>query len=200
MWYTHSFTCSCIGTSTAFSAFELIASARANERKLIGQELHDNVNQILMTVKLYMTMIHALKEEEQSTKQKTISYLMMTIEEIRTLSGEFTGTKKRKTGLVTSMQSIIDDISFATSNEIKFTHQGNIESVGRDKKRLCFALCRSKLKNIVKYSEATKVIIQLLCRNDEVILQIKDNGVGFGCHQKRPGNWSCQYFRKSKIK
>src|SRR6185503_8664830 len=34
-----------------------IALAIENERKLIGQELHDNVNQILTTVKLLMEML-----------------------------------------------------------------------------------------------------------------------------------------------
>src|SRR5689334_11173130 len=97
----------------------IIAAAKADERKRIGQELHDNVNQILMTVKLYMGMMQHNKKDK-CIREKSLSYLMLAIDEIRTLSGEFTHSKKQSQGLVNAIDNIAEDIMFSTPINIAF--------------------------------------------------------------------------------
>jgi len=72
----------------------LLANVKHQERKWIGQELHDNVNQILTTTKLFIEMLNPSQVRDQAIKEKTISYVMLAIEEIRRISRELVTTKK----------------------------------------------------------------------------------------------------------
>lgn len=177
----------------------IIAAARAEERKMIGQELHDNVNQILMTVKLYMGMIQHVKKEDKSIQQKSLSYLMLAIDEIRSLSGEFTSAKRKQENLLDAINTIVDDISFSTSIKIEFNHDGDVESIRMDKKQALLRIVQEQLKNIVKYSEASHVSIDLIFRGGEAFLQVKDNGIGFDPEKKRQGIGLCNIYERAHM-
>lgn len=177
----------------------IIAAARAEERKMIGQELHDNVNQILMTVKLYMGMIQHVKKEYRGIQQKSLSYLMLAIDEIRSLSGEFINAKGKQENLLHNINTIVDDISFSTSIKIEFNHDGDIESMRMDKKQALLRIVQEQLKNIVKYSEANRVSIDLIYRAGEAFLQVKDNGIGFDPSKKREGIGLCNIYERTHM-
>ncbi len=186
-------------TITSNEMDSIVAAARADERKLIGQELHDNVNQILMTVKLYMEMVRHIKQEDKCIQDKSISYLMLAIDEIRTLSGEFTVSKEKKEGLLNNINSIVEDIGFSTKISIEFNHEGDIESMTTDKKQTLLRIVQEQLKNIIKYSEAGKVSIRLIYRRNEAFLQIKDNGIGFNANKKSQGIGLANIFERTRI-
>ena len=63
----------------------LLISVQENERIRLGNELHDNVNQILTTAKLYVEMINPADKKGIELKEKTIEFLMSAISEIRKL-------------------------------------------------------------------------------------------------------------------
>ena len=49
-------------------------------------------------------------------------------------------------------------------------------------------LFKEVLNNIRKHSEARHVAIQLYCRDGNLVLEVKDDGVGFEVSQKKPGD------------
>ena len=42
-----------------------------------------------------------------------------------------------------------------------------------------YRICQELLNNAVKYSKATKIFLQLFYRDNKMIIQIEDNGIGF---------------------
>jgi len=42
-----------------------------------------------------------------------------------------------------------------------------------------YRICQELLNNAVKYSRAEKIFLQLFCRDNKLIIQIEDNGIGF---------------------
>ena len=165
----------------------MVADVQEKERKLIGQELHDNVNQILCTVKVFIEMLHPADARDTGLRKKTVEYITMAIEEIRKISWELVMPRQKEEGLVDSIKQIIDDIHFSTQIRIVFEFNRNIECLSQDKKITLLRIVQEQLNNVVKYSQASLVNIDLHSRNDGASLIIKDNGVGFNPEQKRQG-------------
>ena len=165
----------------------IVAGAQEKERKLLGQELHDNVNQILSTVRLFIEMLHPADARDTEIRQKTVEYVALAIEEIRKISGELVKPKQNDKGLLDSIQQIIDDIHFSTPIRIVFKYNKGIECLNPDKKITVLRIVQEQLKNVLKYSKATLVNIDLHSRNEKVSLVIKDNGIGFDPEQTRQG-------------
>lgn len=165
----------------------LMAKVQEKERKLIGQELHDNVNQILLTVKLFLEMQQPADAKEEWIQKKTVEYVLMAIDEIRKISWEMVQPTLEEKELVDSILQIIDDIHFATPVKIIFNHSKNIERLSSDKKTSLLRIVQEQIKNIIKYSEATRVNIDITLRKGQVTLTIEDNGIGFDPKETRSG-------------
>ncbi len=166
---------------------ETVIRVQELERNRIGHELHDNVNQILGTVKLFVGMLTPSSEEEKQIKAKSIEYVMMAIEEIRKLSKELVVPQLKGESLEDNINDIIDDIHLSTDIKIKFTydHENGLLNVG--KKITVFRIVQEQLKNILKYSKTKSVDIFLQCKDNNLQLVIKDYGVGFNPQQTPRG-------------
>jgi PAS domain S-box-containing protein len=158
---------------------ETVIRVQEKERTRIGHELHDNVNQILSTTKLFVDMLTPSSKEEKQIKSKSIEYIMMAIEEIRKLSKELVVPQLKGNGLIDSIWTLIDDIQMASAIKIKFTHDNETDLLAAGRKVTLFRIVQEQLKNILKYSKAKQVDIFLQCRANIAELVIKDNGVGF---------------------
>lgn len=166
---------------------ETVIRVQEKERTRIGHELHDNVNQILSTVKLFMDMLKPVKAEEKEIKQKCTDYIMLAIEEIRKLSRELTASQLQQIGLVSSIEALVADIHLSTEIRIRFTHDHEQELLSPGIKVTLFRIVQEQLKNIIKHSQASQVDILLHCRDGEAQLVVRDNGIGFTSGQTHRG-------------
>ena len=166
---------------------EMVIKVQEKERTRIGHELHDNVNQILSTTKLFVDMLNPSGSEEKQIKAKSLEYLMVAIEEIRKLSKELVVPQLKGNGLIDSIAALIDDIHLSDVIKIRFTHDNEIDMLSPGKKITLFRIVQEQLKNILKYSKARQAEIYLQCRDDVAQLTIKDNGIGFDSKQTQRG-------------
>lgn len=166
---------------------ETIIRAQEKERTRIGHELHDNVNQILSTAKLFMDMMQPIGKEEKERKKKTVDYILMAIEEIRKLSKELVLPQLIGKSLVESIQTLIDDIHIATDVKIKFVYDYENELLSQGKKVTLLRIVQEQLKNILKHSKAKKVDIFLQNKDGDTQLIVKDDGIGFCPKQTHRG-------------
>ena len=68
------------------STAEAIIRAQEDERTRIGHELHDNINQILASGKLYVNHLKKGSGDFKHVKERALELLELAIEEVRTLS------------------------------------------------------------------------------------------------------------------
>jgi PAS domain S-box-containing protein len=158
---------------------ETVIQVQEKERTRIGQELHDNVNQVLTSAKLFLELLNPVTKEEKEIKNKSSEYIAQAIDEIRTLSRELVVPQLKGRTLVESIKTLIDDVHIANAMKIGFSHDHENDLLTPGKKLTLFRIIQEQLKNILKYSKASEVDIYLHCRNGEVELLIKDNGIGF---------------------
>ncbi|HEX2627925.1 MAG TPA: sensor histidine kinase [Chitinophagaceae bacterium] len=152
---------------------------RNEERKFIGQELHDNVNQILSSAKLFADMLRPSTDHEKMIKEKIIAYVLMAIEEIRCLSSGLVNCHEQSRLLKDHIQQIIDDLRFSTGMGIEFNYCNDLESLDGERKTALLRIVQEQLKNIMVHSRATTIRIDMRYENDMAVLLVKDNGIGF---------------------
>ena len=166
---------------------ETAIRVQEKERTRIGHELHDNVNQILSTTKLFVDMLTPGTEEEMQIKEKSVGYLMMAIDEIRKLSKELVTPSLQEIGLIRSIQQLVDDFCYTTKLNIRFTHDLETDMLDYGMQITLFRICQEQLKNIIVHSQAANVDILLQRRHTVVNLIIRDDGKGFNIKQTSKG-------------
>lgn len=167
---------------------EAVICAQENERSLIGLELHDNINQVLTTVKLHNEMVLEGRGDAQTILPRTLKYLQDCINEIRSLSKRLSAPTLGKISLEESVNELIGSIN-ATS-KIRITHQISGLDNQALKKELHLGLYRilqEQLNNVLKHAEASEVFVHLERKEDLIRLSVTDNGKGFLAHDRKAG-------------
>jgi PAS domain S-box-containing protein len=180
---------------------EAILQAQEQERTRIGQELHDNVNQILFSCKLYMDMIKPVAEEEIELKEKTQELILMAIEEIRILSKDLVSPPLTEMGLIPCINNLVAEVSLADLFTINFAveNESEIEAINYNIKVTLFRIIQEQIKNIIKYSQAHHVSVWLSVADKKVDLSIEDDGIGFDVLQTRRGIGLSNIYERSKL-
>jgi PAS domain S-box-containing protein len=180
---------------------EAIIQAQEEERTRIGHELHDNVNQILSTAQLYVSLLDPEKDNFSEIKKKSMETILLGIEEIRILSKEMVIPTLRGDGLLGSINSIVDELHFIDMFNISFTHSKkcDVESLSKNKKITLYRIIQEQVKNIVKYSKAKNVAISLDCINSQLRLLIQDDGVGFDSTNTKRGLGLSNIYERTRL-
>jgi PAS domain S-box-containing protein len=166
---------------------EAVIKAQENERTLIGNELHDNVNQLLSTARLFVGLLTPETEEEKSIREKSMEYIMTAIDEIRKLSKELVMPRLKDEGLVQCVTMLLDDLKATTGIHTKFVFDSDVDLLSTGKKVALFRIIQEQIKNITKYSQAKHAEMLLQKKHDNILLVIKDDGVGFDMGMKQEG-------------
>jgi PAS domain S-box-containing protein len=159
---------------------DAVITAEENERQQIGQELHDNVNQILATARLYIGLAKQTEMRKHlpiiSKADKLIDYA---INEIRNLSHSLITPFLDEYGLAEAIDHLAGSISSASMIPISKRIDIDETKTGKKLNLTIYRIIQEQLTNIIKHSKATSVLIELTQNNNSICLSIKDNGVGF---------------------
>ncbi|AEV98164.1 hypothetical protein A4D02_33775 [Niastella koreensis] len=151
-----------------------------HERLVIGQELHDNVNQLLCSAKLHLDLVQVYKADNQKAKELTIELLKEAIEEIKKLSRGMVLQKLQKDTLLESVKAFIEDIKKIHKINILFgIHHFNEDLISDYKKVNIYRILQEQFRNIIEHSRARTVVMTLETDDRHVELIIDDDGIGF---------------------
>ncbi|MFL5809560.1 MAG: PAS domain S-box protein [Flavisolibacter sp.] len=159
------------------------------ERLEIGKELHDNIGQQLTTVKLFLDLAktsgNAESEEMISMALKGISDV---INEIRAMSRSLVPPSLKDLGFIDSVNDLIDNLRHTQSMAIELDYfEFDEDLLPENKKLALFRIIQEQLNNIIKHARAKKVVINLHCTSENVLLEVKDDGLGFDWSKIRKG-------------
>ncbi len=165
-----------------------VFNAQEMERKKLGEELHDNINQLLGVVKLYIEHAQINPAAKDEMLKKSSEYLMLVINEIRELSTSLVAPTLKDMGLIASIQEMIENIWNLKKIKIELDNYGFPEEILNDvKKLMVYRITQEQLNNVVKHSKAENVEISLRKKGSSIQLAIEDDGVGFDMQKIKPG-------------
>jgi signal transduction histidine kinase len=167
---------------------EAIVHAQEQERIKIGHELHDNVNQLLTTAKLFIEMLKPIAANDIMVVNRAKEVLMTALTEIRNISQQMVIPQLKNDSLQHSMQMLLDDTEACGRFNIEFESAGFAGSnLGEGKKITLYRILQEQIKNIIKHSKARRIKVLLKTEDKNIQLCIEDDGIGFDTSQKRNG-------------
>ncbi|MDB5250872.1 MAG: hypothetical protein JWP27_41, partial [Flaviaesturariibacter sp.] len=166
---------------------EQVINAQEKERAVIGRELHDNVNQVLTTVKLYLEMALTEKAAREELLPKSIRYVMDSINEIRKLSRDLSAPTLGTRSLIDSINALLEVIRSSSGLRIAFRHHLYLGQLPMEQELALYRIVQEQLNNVIRHARATKVLVALTVAETALQLTIKDNGIGFDTSIQRPG-------------
>jgi PAS domain S-box-containing protein len=159
------------------------------ERREIGKELHDNINQHLNTTRLYLEVA---KEKAHGEVKEMISLshksLTDTINEIRMMSQSLVPPTLGDLGLVESVQDLCDALKRAHTFSIEFNYRFfNEEELPGELRLILFRIVQEQITNIIRHASPGHVLVRLQSDAEYIFLTIKDDGKGFDTAHTRRG-------------
>lgn len=158
------------------------------DRATISRDLHDNINQILTTVKLYNELSLEGGGDSVSLIQKSVIYLNNCIEEIRNISQFLSTPTLGSISLKDSLTELMHSLDITNQVKIQFDAR-DLENctLEEDIHLAIYRISQEHLTNIIRHSDADhlKVLITIDGRNLQI--SFNDNGKGFDPLQSRKG-------------
>ena len=165
-----------------------VISAQEQERRELGGELHDNVNQILAGSLLYLGLAKRELHIDHEYLQETYTLINAAIEEIRNLSHSLIPPSLHESEFLDALKNIIESTQKTSGIIISLQACGLDESSIPNKLKLTiYRIVQEQITNILKHAAAQKVIVRLVKDNEKTLLSIKDDGVGFDTGKKANG-------------
>ncbi|HSC38168.1 MAG TPA: PAS domain-containing protein, partial [Chitinophagaceae bacterium] len=159
---------------------QAVVDAQEKERAEIGKDLHDNVNQILSTAKLYLELAKSDVNQREALIKRSAESIFNAINEIRSISKALVPPSVKDLGLIDSVKDLVESIHMTKALRVKFVHKGDFEKVISDKQKLMlFRIIQEQVNNVLKHAEASKLVIELAMQEKQILLTVEDNGKGF---------------------
>ncbi|MCC6286468.1 MAG: PAS domain-containing protein [Chitinophagaceae bacterium] len=165
-----------------------VMDTQESERRKLAEELHDNVNQLLGVVKLYIE--HSITNDNirEGLLKKSNEYIDKAIVELRNLSKNLAPPLLKELGIEHSVNSLADIISGVqdiniTVDMMDFDQAGLTES----HMLMLYRIIQEQLNNITKHSKAKNASIIIRKPDAKVQLTIIDDGIGVNLSENNQG-------------
>jgi two-component system NarL family sensor kinase len=162
--------------------------AQEKERSKVSRELHDNVNQVLTTVKLYIELCVSGDIDSKEILPKCASLLNETIVEIRDLSTTLSVPSLGDIGLNETLRELCDSVEVTKKLKINLDiSKAECNQIDSDLHLAVYRIAQEQLTNILKHAEANEVLMRLEVKRSVLRLTIADDGKGFDIQSTKKG-------------
>ena len=149
-----------------------------NERKRIAGDLHDELGPILSAVKLQINHLEPEDETEKIVLEKSSSQIDEIIQRFREISYDLLPNTLVRKGLTKAVDEFIGKMSDANKIKFQFKYPGGL-IVQKEKEINIYRIIQEIIHNTIKHARASNLVIELQQKNNLLILQTEDDGIGF---------------------
>ena len=179
-----------------------IIKTQEEERYEIGGELHDNVCQILATSMISLGMIKKyIEPKAEQWYINTKEYINMASDEIRNLSHRLAPAFFDDSSFEVAIEILINTFNVADAYEIDLQFDTDIkdDDLTLEMQLNLYRIVQEQLRNILKYSKATKITLEFFVENNMLVLRLSDNGVGFITENAKSGIGLANMKRRAEL-
>ncbi|WP_419810278.1 cache domain-containing protein [Bacterioplanoides sp.] len=151
------------------------------QRRTFARELHDGINQLLVSAKLHLGLVKR-KWPEDLDKQhlnKTEELLNLSIQEVRRVSHNLRPILLDDLGLKSAIHGILDGLEnqgqVAVKRKVKLPDSRLPDAI----EMTVYRLIQEAITNIQKHADATEVRVSVRSNDRFVTVVVEDNGDGF---------------------
>ncbi len=158
-----------------------IIDSQEKERSRFASDLHDGFGQLISILKLNVESIESQKDMEKRSTiyDKSISILNEMYGELKNICFNLMPQSLLKFGLEASLKEFADKVNASEKLMVEVMVFDLHERLTGLQEISIYRIVQEWVNNIMKYSDAQKVTIQLTKDEGEITLTIEDDGMGF---------------------
>jgi signal transduction histidine kinase len=161
-----------------------IVRLQEEERRRVSRELHDGINQLLVSVKY---KIENFEEKFNHSPQQALDdikkagiFLGEAIAEVRRVSHDLRPSVLDDLGLMPAISNLLRRFSERNLIDVEINGlEDNFERLPTDVETALYRIVQEALMNIEKHANATHVAINITRTDTNITIRIEDNGEGF---------------------
>lgn len=148
----------------------------------ISREIHDNVNQLLTLCKLNLFTLKDSNNKEEKI-ELTIDLISSAIGELTNISRSLSSEILNEIGLARSIEIESERLTRLNLIKINYEIATEISSISPELQLMLYRIFQEATRNAIIHGKAKNILIQLKSENENIILKIKDDGIGFDIEQ-----------------
>ena len=165
---------------------EHMLTVEEEERRRISRELHDEVGQSMLVIRLYIEMVQsdlpASAKHLNAKLDDTRRLTEQTIREMRRLISDLSPNVLEQLGLPASIRQCVTNFSRGFSGKVQL-RMTRVDNLPRGSQIMLYRLVQECFTNVIKHSCAENVVLNLSRGNGFVKMKMHDDGIGFDVEQ-----------------
>jgi len=164
-----------------------LQTIREDERASISREIHDELGQALTGLKMELYLLKemqsknagaenfALMDEKLTSALKDVD---LTIDGVRKMATSLRPSILDTLGLAPALEWLAHDFEIRSGNPCLFKTNIDQEYFHQGFTTAAFRICQESLTNVARHAHASRVNVHLFSKNDQILLEVEDNGIG----------------------
>lgn len=161
-------------------AQQLISMQESTFRS-ISRELHDDFGQILTAIGVMLQRTGRRDPELREVQE----IVQITLEKVRSLSRALHPVALDEVGFESAVDTYLPGFERQTGIRIHYEKTGASREIDRGVTIHLYRVMQEALNNIARHSKSNRASVRLAFRPEAVILEVEDEGVGFGKRDKQ---------------
>lgn len=167
------------------SAKETAHIAEVNERNRIARNIHDNIGHSIAGIYMQLQVVDKLYDKDENKAKEVLKRSIEGLaNSLNVLRDTVHNIKPKEELGIQYIVNIIDKFKFC---EVEFNYSGNLNLLLPEHMELIAVNIKEALTNSSKYSNATKIKIDIDITDNYTRVYIKDNGVGADTEKFKEG-------------
>ena len=162
-----------------------IIRTEEQERQRFAKELHDGLGPLLSVIKMLLSGLET--ENKTDVNEKIKGNLKQAVDEaivsVREISANISPHILNDFGLKDATESFIRKLRPAEGIDIRFVTNIADKRFSYNVEVIMYRVICELINNTLRHAQASKVRIDLQLQQDKLLLEYKDNGVGFDVQQ-----------------
>ncbi len=156
-----------------------IILAHEEERKKLKEELHEDVNQVLASVKLHINQANVNQVNNSAVMHQGLSYLDDAMQKIKKISNSLVPPSLEYFGLLSAITNLAEDMeNNFPSTDINILHGAFDETkVAAEIKNLVYRIIQDSFRCILHQDSVTKIWVDLSNADGKIRLLLRFNGM-----------------------
>lgn len=161
-------------------------TAREQEQGRIARELHDEMGQLLTSMKLDIASLHEHASDADAHRLDGIDRLLDSmVTATRRIAADLRPLMLDDLGFIPAAEWLLDSFNQRTDIDYAFDVEPRDLELPLPHATALYRILQESLTNIAKHAGASLVTVQVDASDSEVQLTVRDNGIGFNASGER---------------
>lgn len=160
---------------------KVVLESQESERKRFARDLHDGFGQLITAVKIMLSQMHSSTSEQERSEiaLKSNEVLDSMHAQLREIAHNLMPEQLMEEGLEAALRDYARRITKNTDIQIEVNTFGLEKTLNQAVEINLYRIIQEWINNVIKYSGAKNMSLQLTGFDNEINLLIEDNGKGF---------------------